>query len=68
MATSAEKLAEARSSLHAAVGAADDPEYRRQHAHHAATLAADVKLSHDATADEKRTAGTYLDQATAMRR
>lgn len=67
MQSTAEKLAEARSSLHAAVGAADDPEYRRQHAHHAATLAADVTLSHDATADEKRTAGAYLDQAAAIR-
>lgn len=66
MPSAAEKLAEARSSLHAAVGAADDPEHRRQHAHHAATLAADVTLSGDATADQKRTASAYLDQAVGM--
>lgn len=68
MATSAEKLAEARSSLHAAVGAADDPEHRRQHVHHAATLAADVALSAESTTGEKTTAGEYLDQAAGMER
>lgn len=67
MQTISEKLAEARSSLHTAVAAADDPSCRHQHAHHAATLAADVTLSADATADQKRTAGTYLEQAVGMK-
>lgn len=66
MQSATEKLAEARTSLHTAVAAADDSHYRRQHAHHAATLAADVTLSADATADQKRTASVYLDQAVGM--
>ncbi|WP_036376670.1 hypothetical protein [Mycolicibacterium austroafricanum] len=68
MQSATEKLAEARTSLHTAVAAVDDSHYRRQHAHHAATLAADVTLSADATADQKRTASIYLDQAVGMRR
>lgn len=67
MQTSSEKLAEARSSLHQAVAAADDPEYRRQHAHHASTLAADVAVSTESSPEQKRTAQLYLDQALAMK-
>ena len=66
MQTPSDKLAEARSSLHLAVAAADDPDYRRQHAHHASTLAADVVLSSDSS-PEKRTAALYLDEALAMK-
>lgn len=67
MQTPSDKLAEARSSLHLAVAAADDPDYRRQHAHHASTLAADVVLSSDSSPEQKRTAALYLDEALAMK-
>ena len=67
MQTPSDMLAEARSSLHLAVAAADDPDYRRQHAHHAATLSADVALSTDSSPEQKRTAQLYLDQALAMK-
>jgi hypothetical protein len=66
MQTASDKIAEARSSLHLAVAASDDPDYRRQHAHHASTLAADVVLSSDSSPEQKRTAALYLDQAMAM--
>jgi hypothetical protein len=67
MQTPSDKLAEARSSLHLAAAAADDPDYRRQHAHHASTLAADVAISSDSSPEQKRTAALYLDQALAMK-
>ncbi|MBU8838956.1 MULTISPECIES: hypothetical protein [Mycobacteriaceae] len=64
---SAQLLAEIRASLHDAVAAHDNPGSRRQHAHHAADLAADVILRRDSTDEQRRTAGTYLEQAVAMR-
>lgn len=67
MQTPSDKLAEARSSLHLAVAALDDPDYRRQHAHHASTLAADVVLSSDSSPEQKRAAALYLDQALALK-
>jgi hypothetical protein len=63
----AEQLAEIRTSLHAATEARDDLRLRRQHAHHAADLAADVILRRDCTEEQRRTAGIYLNQAVAMR-
>ncbi len=64
---SAQLLAEIRTSLHAAVAAPDDAKRRRQHAHHAADLSADVILRRDSTDEQRRTAGIYLEQAVAMR-
>ena len=64
---SAELLAEIRTSLHTAVAAHDDPDQRRQHAHHASDLAADVILRQESTDAQRRTAGIYLEQAVAMR-
>ena len=63
MPTPSENLAEARQSLHAAVAAHDDAQLRRQHAHHAGTLAADVTFACDATDEQRRTAAMYLEQA-----
>lgn len=63
MSTPSENLAEARQSLHAAVAAHEDPGLRRQHAHHAGTLAADVVFAADSTDEQRRTAALYLEQA-----
>lgn len=65
--TAPRQLSEIRASLHAAVASHDDPELRRSHAHHAADLAAEVLCGHYATAGQRRTAETYLEQAVAMR-
>lgn len=65
--SSAEQLAEARASLQIATKAVSDPHLRRQHAHHAADLAADVILRGDSTDEQRRTAGTYLEDAVSMR-
>ena len=64
---SAQLLAEIRTSLHTGVAAHDDPDRRRQHAHLAADLAADVILRQESTDEQRRTAGIYLEQAVAMR-
>ena len=64
---SAEQLAAVRAALHAATEAHDNHPLRRQHAHQAADLAADVILRHDANDEQRRTAGTYLRQAVTMR-
>lgn len=64
---SAVQLAEIRASLQAATGAGDDHHLRRQHAHHAAGLAADVILSRDSTDEQRRTAGGYLNHAVTLR-
>lgn len=63
MPTPSENLAEARESLHAAAAAHDDMHLRRQHAHHAGTLAADVTFARDSTDAQRRTAAMYLEQA-----
>lgn len=65
--SSAEHLAAIRASLSAATDAHDDHRVRRQHAHHAANLAADVILHRDSTDEQRRTAGTYLTRAVTLR-
>lgn len=64
---SAEQLAEIRISLLAATNAGDDHHLRRQHAHHAAGMAAGIILRKDSTDEQRRTAGSYLSQAVTMR-
>lgn len=65
--SSAEQLAAIRAALSAATDAHDDHRLRRQHAHHAANLAADVILHPDSTDEQRRTAGTYLTRAVTLR-
>ncbi|WP_301122975.1 hypothetical protein [Mycolicibacterium fortuitum] len=62
-----EQLAEVRENLHAAVAAHADSHLRRQHAHHAATVAADIILSRAADGEQARMAACYLEQALGLR-
>jgi hypothetical protein len=64
--TTTETLAHARSDIHAAVAAHDDPYRRGQYARSARDYAAEVLLTADATPLQRQHAGYYLDDANAM--
>ena len=64
--TTTETLALARSDIHAAVAAHDDPYRRGQYARSARDYAAEVLTASDATPSEREHAGYYLDDANGM--
>jgi hypothetical protein len=64
--TTTETLAQARSDIHAAVAAHDDPYRRGQYARSARDYAAEVLLAGDVTPWQREHAGYYLADANAM--
>lgn len=64
--TTTKTLAHARSDIHAAVAAHDDPYRRAQYARSARDYAAEVLLARDATPTQRQYAGYYLDDAIGM--
>ncbi|MEN4460918.1 hypothetical protein VXE65_02675 [Mycolicibacterium conceptionense] len=64
--TTTATLAQARTDIHAAVAAHDDPDRRRQYAQSARDNATTVVLAGDATDDELRHAHYYLDDAAGI--
>jgi hypothetical protein len=63
---STQTLALARADIHTAVGAHDDPHRRHQYARSALSYANTVLLAADASDEERRYAGYYLEDALAM--
>ena len=64
--TTSAVLAAARADIHNAVSCADDPHRHRQYALSARDNSAAVLLAPDASADERRHARYYLDNADAI--
>jgi hypothetical protein len=64
--TTTKTLAQARSDIHAAVAAHDDPYRRAQYARSARDYAAEVLLAADATSTQREHDGYYLDDANGM--